>query len=488
MALLAAGGRLHTHTCRAWGGNSVAGIYGLGVTANRHTFVRGSGVLLNRNFPKASIPEGHLHPAAWKLPQKPGAMSSRFEATVTVTGSAAGLLGKPAEGSASISVYTNTPAGELVVSGEGSASISIYTNTPLLTASLSGSGSAAFVVTGGTTTLTALGWGEGAAQLSITGTLVPFATGALAGLAKLAGDTAVVEVQYQGRVYVSDFGADGVEYPSGTATYPCKTLAGADYIANKYGLREYFVAGAHTLSQAYSNVEFNGWGPLQFSQIDLNNQHLDTVHFHSCVVTGQLNAEVVAGEGWQATLAKVDFEDCYLFEVTDLEGIAKNCQIEGATLIKAGGWLSATGIVVEGDFTVFDLRSASGTTVSMDVVSGWSQFINAVAGCLIELNVKGGEVSLDASCTGGDFYLEGVGTLFNDSAMVQKENHFIWDDQASYHVDAGSTGAKLNGAASAGDPWTTDLPGTYPVGSAGNLLGNMTSNGGLTLAQFLALK
>lgn len=434
------------------------------------------------------VPDGARPPYSTLMPIEQGMMTAHYTARISVSGTASGLLGKPAEGSAAITVYTNTPAGELVVSGSGTAALSVYTNTPLMTASLSGSGTASFVVAGGSTTLTALGWGTGAAAFIVSGALVPFATGALAGLAKLAGDTAVVEVQYQGRVYVSDFGADGVEYPAGTATYPCRTLAGADYIANKYSLREYYLTGDFVLDKSYEHVEFNGWGPLQFCQIDLNNQLLDTVHFDNCVVTGQLNAVVVAGGGWQSTMAKVDFDKCYLFEVVDLEGIAKGCQIEGATQIKAGGWLSATETVIEGDFTVFDLRSTTGTTVSMDVVSGWSQFINAVTGCLIELNVKGGEVSLDASCTGGEFYLEGVGTLFNDSAMTQKENHFIWDDQMSYHLDVGSTGAKLNSAASAGDPWGTALPGTYPAGSAGNLLGNMTSNGGLTLSQFLALK
>lgn len=65
----------------------------------------------------------------------------------------------------------------------------------------------------------------------------------------------------------------------------------------------------------------------------------------------------------------------------------------------------------------------------------------------------------------------------------------IWGALASQYNAPGTMGAKLNGAASAGDPWSTELPGSYPVGSAGNLLGNQTANGGgLTLAQFLALK
>lgn len=37
---------------------------------------------------------------------------------------------------------------------------------------------------------------------------------------------------------------------------------------------------------------------------------------------------------------------------------------------------------------------------------------------------------------------------------------------------AGSLGAKVNSAASAGDPWATALPGAYAAGTAGNIIGN----------------
>lgn len=48
----------------------------------------------------------------------------------------------------------------------------------------------------------------------------------------------------------------------------------------------------------------------------------------------------------------------------------------------------------------------------------------------------------------------------------------VWDEALSGHLDAGSTGAGLNAAGSAGDPWATALPGAYGAGSAGNILGS----------------
>lgn len=58
----------------------------------------------------------------------------------------------------------------------------------------------------------------------------------------------------------------------------------------------------------------------------------------------------------------------------------------------------------------------------------------------------------------------------NDLTAVQVENA-VWDAVMADHLDAGSTGASLNGAGSAGDPWTTALPGAYGAGTAGFILG-----------------
>jgi len=47
----------------------------------------------------------------------------------------------------------------------------------------------------------------------------------------------------------------------------------------------------------------------------------------------------------------------------------------------------------------------------------------------------------------------------------------VWDEAISGHLTSGTTGAKLNSAASAGDPWSTSLPGSYTSGQAGYILG-----------------
>jgi hypothetical protein len=66
-----------------------------------------------------------------------------------------------------------------------------------------------------------------------------------------------------------------------------------------------------------------------------------------------------------------------------------------------------------------------------------------------------------------------TGTIGNlaSGAKTDVENA-VWDATAASHNGAGTTGNKLNAAASAGDPWTTALPGAYGAGTAGNIVGN----------------
>jgi hypothetical protein len=48
----------------------------------------------------------------------------------------------------------------------------------------------------------------------------------------------------------------------------------------------------------------------------------------------------------------------------------------------------------------------------------------------------------------------------------------VWDEATAGHSTAGSTGKALTDAGSAGDPWSTALPGAYGSGTAGKILGD----------------
>jgi hypothetical protein len=52
----------------------------------------------------------------------------------------------------------------------------------------------------------------------------------------------------------------------------------------------------------------------------------------------------------------------------------------------------------------------------------------------------------------------------------------VWDEVMSGHLTGGSTGAALNAAGSAGDPWTTTLPGAYTGSQAGKMLADILTD------------
>lgn len=58
----------------------------------------------------------------------------------------------------------------------------------------------------------------------------------------------------------------------------------------------------------------------------------------------------------------------------------------------------------------------------------------------------------------------------------------VWDALATSYNTAGTMGNKLNSAASAGDPWSTTLPGTYAPGQAGYIVGTNLDAQASTLA------
>jgi hypothetical protein len=71
---------------------------------------------------------------------------------------------------------------------------------------------------------------------------------------------------------------------------------------------------------------------------------------------------------------------------------------------------------------------------------------------------------------------KGVGvTGFNDPTVGAIADQ-VWDEALSGHAIAGSTGAALSAAGSAGDPWITALPGAYVAGTAGYIIGHMTGS------------
>jgi hypothetical protein len=62
--------------------------------------------------------------------------------------------------------------------------------------------------------------------------------------------------------------------------------------------------------------------------------------------------------------------------------------------------------------------------------------------------------------------------LSDGTLNLQAIEDEIWDATMADHLTSGTTGAALNGAGAAGDPWGTTLPGAYGAGTAGKIIGD----------------
>jgi hypothetical protein len=276
---------------------------------------------------------------------------------------------------------------------------------------------------------------DGEVNIIGVGVVEDFSTGsAIVNTQNLMSKQTITEIILDTIHIDTNNGVSGTAFPIGTPGTPCSNFDDALTIAEKYGIKKFAVVGEITISQDLQQYTFTGISP-ETSIVNLTGSSLTGVMFNNCFIAG--TQYTYHSGAFDRTKAYFEYHDCYLSSVIDLDGKAVDCQIGGTNKIRSGGFFSAMEIVVEGDETFFDLQN-SNAVVSMDMNSGWAQFVNAGSGSLIELNVKGGEVSLYDSCTGGEYYLEGIGTLYNESAMIEKENHFPLDEPMEYHNIEGS--------------------------------------------------
>jgi len=159
---------------------------------------------------------------------------------------------------------------------------------------------------------------------------------------------------------------------------------------------------------------------------------------------------------------------------------------------------TGTSGVVVADKTGFSLAAdQSGVTIGT---------VNAIAGTITTLDAldtaqdtqhtttRTAISSLDVRVTSADTRVSSVATQVSSVGVEVGSNAIaisslggtsptagqiadaVWDEAIADHLGAGSTGASLNAAGSAGDPWTTTLPGAYTGTQAGALLGSTLSN------------
>ena len=176
------------------------------LVGNTHLTGRGRNLTAGEGITseQVGIPLGYGFGVAWQLPQKPGMLSARMF-DISVNASAAGLMGLPSGGTASLEItatnseilplddtapartatasieFTADALGELVMSGGGSASVEIIVSGADIVGILWGTGNADITISVSDTDIEAIADAIGTATVLISGSLVPYAIGHMTG-------------------------------------------------------------------------------------------------------------------------------------------------------------------------------------------------------------------------------------------------------------------------------------------------------------------
>lgn len=178
----------------------------------------------------SAVPSGTYAPAAILMPRMAGGMQSMYLTEITLTPTASGTMGMPAEGSADIAIAFSDAAGELISSGNGTAAVTVSTNTPLLTASMSGTGSGTISISTNTPILGAEASLTGEAVITLGGLLTPYAIGIMAGSTEDSGTLtpAAIAAAVMGAAASSPIYAD-IRQVNGT------TVSGTGHTGDEWG-------------------------------------------------------------------------------------------------------------------------------------------------------------------------------------------------------------------------------------------------------------
>lgn len=132
------------------------------------------------------------------------------------------------------------------------------------------------------------------------------------------------------------------------------------------------------------------------------------------------------------------------------------------------------GLVVSGSGSASITFSATGTILSIASGSGSATITFSQTGNIgAEAGISGvASIAFTGTCTSYAVgYMSGLSTSENEfsaTALAQA----VWDALTADYNTAGTMGAALAAAGGAGDPWITNLPGSYVAGQAGYIVGN----------------
>ncbi len=152
--------------------------------------------------------------------------------------------------------------------------------------------------------------------------------------------------------------------------------------------------------------------------------------------------------------------------------------VTGAVGSVASGGISRASFAAETGLQSIRSNTASGGAASSITLDGAASATNNYySGLLVYLTggTGAGQVRKGRGYVGSSKVLTvtpaWTTTPDNTTTFALLSSMSEWDEVVGDHLASGSTGAALNAAGSAGDPWTTVLPGAYGAGTAGFIVG-----------------
>lgn len=132
---------------------------------------------------------------------------------------------------------------------------------------------------------------------------------------------------------------------------------------------------------------------------------------------------------------------------------------------------SATAGAAGGVFIAGSNAATSITTaLTANITGNLSGSVGSVTGAVGSVTGAVGSVSA-GGITASSIAADAIGASELAADAIAEIADAVWDEVLSGHLTAGSTGNALNAAGSAGDPWSTSIPGAYGAGSAGYIIG-----------------
>lgn len=243
-----------------------------------------------------------------------------------------------------------------------------------------------------------------------------------------AGLINVAEVQqgaFEGRVHIDAANSSGkakagTTYPTGTRGAPCLTLADAKAVAMARGFMSFHVMGDLTIgaTEDVTEYSFHGEGATLNATRTTVTFTAGCVtagaHFHNCRITGQQGGET-------------NYHECIIDGLSGAHCHYDRCGFKTSLqsyAVQASSTLSSTTHMTDlhscyGGFqeVVVDRNGSKLNQRWMDF-RGNIKFINqthATQSGSIWINMNGGTVTIDASCTKGAFYISGNCKVINNS-------------------------------------------------------------------------